>query len=47
VGDGGERSRIEYPEIGLSVVHARVEAIPDNAIIPDWLKGALAQPSTA
>jgi tRNA-modifying protein YgfZ len=29
------------------VVHARVDAIPDNAIIPEWLKEALAQPSTA
>ena len=46
-GGGGERSRVEYPEIGLSVVHARVDAIPSNAIIPDWLKEALAQPSTA
>ena len=44
---GAERSRVEYPELGLSVVHARVDAIPDNAIIPDWLKAALAQPSTA
>jgi len=40
-GGGGDRSRTEYPELGLSVVHARVDAIPDNAIIPDWLKAAL------
>jgi folate-binding protein YgfZ len=46
-GGGGERTRVEYPQVGLSVVHARVDAIPDNAIIPDWLKPALAQPSTA
>ena len=44
---GGERKRVEYPEAGLSVVHVRVDAIPDNAIVPDWLKDALAQPSTA
>jgi hypothetical protein len=44
---GGERARAEYPGVGLSVVHARVEAVPDNAIVPDWLKPALAQPSTA
>ena len=44
---GGGRSRIEYPELNLSVVHARVDAIPANAIIPEWLKAALAQPSTA
>ena len=47
LGGGGERSRVEYPQVGLSVVHARVDAIADNAIIPDWLKAALAQPSTA
>ena len=44
---GGERTRVEYPELDLSVAHARVDAIPDNAIIPDWLKPALAQPSSA
>jgi len=47
VGGGGDRSRVEHPGVGLSVVHARVDAIPDNAIVPDWLKAALAQPSTA
>lgn len=47
VGGGGERSRVEYPEIDRSVVHARADAIPDNAIIPDWLAPALAQSSTA
>lgn len=47
VGGGGERTRAEYPELDLSVVHARVDAIPDNAIVPGWLKAALAQPSTA
>jgi folate-binding protein YgfZ len=43
-GGGGERTRVEYPDAGLSIVHARVDAIPDNAIIPDWLKPALASP---
>ena len=47
VGGGGDRSRVEYPEVDRSVVHARIDSIPDNAIIPDWLKPALAQPSTA
>src|SRR5689334_18540943 len=42
MGDGGERSRVEYPELDLSVVHARVDAIPTNAIIPDWLAASLA-----
>jgi hypothetical protein len=46
-GGGGDRSRVEYPHLNLSVVHARVDALPANAIIPDWLKPALAQPSTA
>jgi hypothetical protein len=47
VGGGGDRARTEYPELDRSVVHARVDAIPDNAIIPDWLKASLVQPSTA
>lgn len=47
IGGGGERSRAEYPELGLSVVHSRVDAIPSNAIIPDWLKNALSYSSTA
>ena len=44
---GSERSRTQYPALNLSVVHDRVDAIPTNAIIPEWLKPALAQPSTA
>ena len=47
VGGGGDRSRVEYPELDLSVVHARVDPIPDNAIIPKWLEPSLAQSSTA
>jgi len=46
-GGGGERARVDYPELDRSVVHARVDAIPDNAIIPDWLAPALAQSTTA
>jgi folate-binding protein YgfZ len=46
-GTGGDRSRVDYPELGLSVVHARVDAVPENAIIPPWLGEALAQPTTA
>jgi folate-binding protein YgfZ len=41
MGGGGERTRVEYPDVDRSVVHARIDAIPDNAIIPDWLKSAL------
>jgi len=39
-GDGGERVRVAYPELGLAVVHARVDALPANAIIPSWLAPA-------
>jgi len=46
-GEGGDRSKAEYPERGLSVVHARVDAVPENAIVPEWLAGALSQSSTA
>ena len=41
-GDGGERVRVAYPELGLTVVHARTDAMPDNAILPTWLKPTLA-----
>lgn len=37
-GDGGDRTRIAYPDLGLSVVHARVDDFPQNAIRPDWLQ---------
>jgi folate-binding protein YgfZ len=43
----GDRLRAAYPESGLAVAHVRVAAIPDNAIMPEWLKDALAQPTTA
>ena len=42
-GDGGERVRAAYPELGLAVVHARADAVPDGAIIPDWLEPALSR----
>ena len=40
-GDGGDRARIAYPELGLAVVHARSGAIPDAAIITEWLAPAV------
>ncbi len=40
-GSGGERARVSYPALGLSVVHARIEALPGNALVPDWLEPAL------
>jgi len=42
----GPRTRVYYPEIGLAVEHRRGEDL-DGVIVPDWLKDALAQPSTA
>ena len=36
-GDGGDRARIAYPELGLAVVHARMDAMPADAILPSWL----------
>lgn len=46
-GGRGEGTRIEYPALGLSVVHVRMDAVPDKAIMPEWLLRALAQPTTA
>lgn len=46
-GESGERTRIAYPELGLTVVHARTDAIPDNAIVPLWLKPALSSAAGA
>jgi folate-binding protein YgfZ len=40
-GDGGERVRIAYPDLGMAIVHARVGEIPENAIMPPWLEPAL------
>jgi folate-binding protein YgfZ len=39
--DGGERARVAYANLGLAVVHVRVDDIPQRAVIPDWLKEAL------
>ncbi len=40
-GDGSERMRIAYPELGLAVVHAQVGELPENAIVPPWLEPTL------
>jgi hypothetical protein len=42
----GPRTKVHYPELGLAVEHRRVDDL-EGAIIPGWLKEALAQPSTA
>ena len=36
-GDGRDRVRVAFPELGLAVVHARIDSIPPNAIVPSWL----------
>jgi folate-binding protein YgfZ len=41
-GDGGDRTRVAYPQLGLSIVHARADDVPANALIPAWLEPALA-----
>jgi tRNA-modifying protein YgfZ len=35
------RTRADYPEIGLTVVHVRLDAVPDNAILPGWLQASI------
>jgi folate-binding protein YgfZ len=42
----GPRTRCAYPDLGLAIEHRRIDDL-EGAIIPDWLKPALAQPSTA
>jgi folate-binding protein YgfZ len=39
-GEPGERSRIFYPEFGLSVEHRRIESL-SGAIVPEWLAPAI------
>ena len=41
-GSGGDKTRAAYPAVGLAVVHARIDAVPEGAILPDWLRPALA-----
>ena len=36
-----DRARAFYPELGLAVVHVRLDAVPPEAIIPAWLAAAL------
>ena len=40
-GAGGDRVRIAYPVLGLAVVHARIDDLPSNAIMPSWLESAI------
>ncbi|MBA3669602.1 MAG: folate-binding protein YgfZ [Sphingomonas sp.] len=39
-GDGGDRVRVAYPELGLAVEHRRTDDL-GGAIIPDWLAASL------
>jgi folate-binding protein YgfZ len=40
----GPRSRVHYPELGLSVEHRRADDL-GGAILPCWLRGAIAEPA--
>src|SRR4249919_1334932 len=42
----GPRTRVHYPELGLAVEHRRVDDL-DGAVVPCWLKEALAQQASA
>ena len=42
----GPRTRVCYEALGLCVEHRRIDDL-DEIILPDWLRDALAQPSTA
>ena len=42
----GPRTRASYPDLGLAVEHRRVDDL-EGAILPDWLREALAQSTTA
>jgi tRNA-modifying protein YgfZ len=44
--EANPRTRAVYPDLGLAVEHRRVDDL-QGAIIPEWLREALAQPSTA
>ena len=46
LGEAGDRTRATYPELGLMVEHRRVEALGD-AIVPEWLAPALAEPAAS
>jgi len=45
-GSPGERARIHYPELQLSVEHRRIDDL-GGAIVPDWLSAALQGASAA
>jgi folate-binding protein YgfZ len=42
----GPRTRVAYPELGLAVEHRRTDDL-EGAIIPEWLRAALAAPQDA
>lgn len=37
-----DRARVAYSDLGLAVVHARVDDVPKHAVVPEWLNAALA-----
>ena len=38
-----DKAKVHYPDLDLSVVHARKDAVPEGALMPDWLQAALAE----
>jgi folate-binding protein YgfZ len=44
LGEPTERTRVQYPELGLMIEHRRVDALGD-AKMPNWLAGAIAAES--
>ena len=44
LGEPTDRTRVSYPKLGLMIEHRRVDAL-GNALIPDWLAAALAEPA--
>ena len=38
---GGDRVRVDYPDLGLSVAHVRTDSVPGNAIVPEWLQPSI------
>ena len=40
----GPRARVHYPELGLAVEHRRIDDLGE-ALMPEWLSAAIAQPA--
>ena len=38
-----DKARTHHPDLDLSIVHARIDAVPEGAVMPSWLKAALGE----